>query len=245
MEQAVIVSAVRTAIGTFNGGLAEVPAPRLGAAVIREALKRAGLTGDQVDEVLMGNVLQAGLGQNTARQAAIEAGLPEFVSAATINKVCGSGLKTVALAAQAVMLGDADIMVAGGMENMSRAPYLLPNARWGYRMNDGQVVDSMVRDGLWCVMSDCHMGVTAENVSTQWEISRQESDDFSVRSQQKAGAAIASGRFKDEIVPISVPQSRGEPKVVDTDEHPRPATTVEALGRLRPAFKPDGGRVTA
>lgn len=245
MEQAVIVSAVRTAIGTFGGGFTDVPAVKLGAAVIREALLRAGLTGEQVDEVLMGNVLQAGLGQNTARLATVEAGLPESVPATTINKVCGSGLKTVAMAAQAIMLGDADIMVAGGMENMSRAPYVLPQARFGYRMNDGKIVDSMISDGLYCLMADCHMGITAENVAMQYEISRQDMDEFSVNSQRKAGEAMSSGRFKDEIVPITVPQARGEAKVVDTDEHPRPATNIEGLTRLRPAFKPDGGRVTA
>jgi len=245
VEQAVIVSAVRTAIGTFGGGFTDVPAVKLGAAVIREALLRAGLTGDQVDEVLMGNVLQAGLGQNTARLATIEAGLPDAVPATTINMVCGSGLKTVSMAAQAIMLGNNDIMVAGGMENMSRAPYVLPQARFGYRMNDGKLVDTMISDGLYCLMADCHMGITAENVAMQYEISRADMDEFSANSQRKAGEAISSGRFKDEIVPITIPQARGEAKVVDTDEHPRPTTTAEALGRLRPAFKPDGGRVTA
>lgn len=245
METAVIVSAVRTAIGSYGGGLAEVPATRLGALVIREALTRAGLSGEEIDEVLMGNVIQAGLGQNTARLAAIEAGLPQQTSATTINKVCGSGLKTVALAAQAIMLGDADFVVAGGIENMSRAPYLLEKARWGYRMGDATMIDSMVRDGLWCVMADCHMGMTAENVAAQFEITRKEMDEFSARSQANAVAAIEAGRFKEEILPVSVPQPRGDPKVVDTDEHPRPGTTVERLAALRPAFKPDGGQVTA
>ncbi|MBI4497236.1 MAG: acetyl-CoA C-acetyltransferase [Chloroflexi bacterium] len=245
METAVIVSAVRTPIGTYGGSLADIPAPRLGALVIREALQRAGLTGDEVDEVLMGNVIQAGIGQNCARLAAMEAGLPQHVPATTINKVCGSGLKTVALAAQSIMLGDADFVVAGGVESMSRAPYLLEKARWGYRMGDAPMVDAMIRDGLWCVMADCHMGMTAENVASQWEISRQEMDEFSARSQANAGAALQNGVFKDEIIPVTVPQPRGEPKVVDTDEHPRPGTTVERLAGLRPAFKSDGGRVTA
>lgn len=243
MTDSVIISAVRTAVGTMGGGFAEMPAPKMGAAVIKEALKRAGVPPDQVDEVLMGNVLSAGLGQNPARQAAIAAGLPDSVPAATINKVCGSGLKTVVLASQAVRLGDADIMVAGGVENMSRAPYVVQQGRYGYRLGDGQIIDEMIKDGLWCAIEDCHMGITAENVAEEFGITRREMDEFAARSQARAGKAIESGRFKDEIVPVEVPQGRGDPKIVDTDEHPRPDTTLERLSGLRPAFKP--GKVGA
>ncbi len=242
-DEAVIVSAVRTPIGTFGGSLAEVPAPRLGAVVIREALRRAGIAPEQVDEVIMGNVLQAGLGMNPARQAAMAAGLPETVPATTINKVCGSGLKAVVLAAQAVLTGDAEVVVAGGQENMSAAPYLLPKARFGYRMGHDQVVDSMILDGLWCAFADCHMGVTAENISERWEISRAEQDAFAAESQRRAAEAIRSGRFNDEIVPVEVTGRKGA-VVVSVDEHPRPDTTVERLAGLRPAFKKDGS-VTA
>lgn len=242
-DEAVIVSAVRTPIGTFGGSLAEVPAPRLGAVVIREALRRAGIAPDQVDEVIMGNVLQAGLGMNPARQAAMAAGLPETVPATTINKVCGSGLKAVVLAAQAVLTGDAEIVVAGGQENMSAAPYLLPKARFGYRMGHDQVLDSMILDGLWCAFADCHMGVTAENIGERWEISRAEQDAFAAESQRRAAEAIRSGRFNDEIVPVEVTGRKGT-VVVSVDEHPRPDTTVERLAGLRPAFKKDGS-VTA
>ncbi|MBI2762096.1 MAG: acetyl-CoA C-acetyltransferase [Chloroflexi bacterium] len=243
MEEAVIVSAVRTPIGTFGGGLAEMAAPRLGATVIREALSRAGLAPEQVDEVIFGNVLQAGLGMNPARQAAIAAGLPDSVPATAINKVCGSGLKTVALAAQAVLLGDADVVVAGGQENMSAAPYLLKQARYGYRMGHGELLDSMILDGLWCSLADCHMGMTAENVSTQFEVSRLDQDAFAAESQRRAAEAIKAGRFKDEIVPVEVPGRKG-PTIVDTDEHPRPDSTAERLAGLRPAFS-SGGSVTA
>jgi acetyl-CoA C-acetyltransferase len=194
---------------------------------------------EQVEEVLMGNVLQAGLGQNTARQAALSAGLPVEVPATTINKVCGSGLKAVAMA-QAIKSGDAEIVVAGGMESMSRAPYILDNARYGYRMGDGQLVDSMVRDGLWCAMEDCHMGITAENVVSQWEISREAMDEFSFGSHQRAVTARDSGVFDEEIVPVEVTGARGEKTIVDKDEHPRADTSLERLARLRPAFKPDG-----
>ncbi len=242
-DEAVIVSAVRTPIGAFGGALAEVPAPRLGAVVIREALRRAGVAPEQVDEVIMGNVLQAGLGMNPARQAAMAAGLPETVPATTINKVCGSGLKAVVLAAQAVLTGDAEVVVAGGQENMSAAPYLLPKARFGYRMGHDQLLDSMILDGLWCAFADCHMGVTAENISERWEISRAEQDAFAAESQRRAAEAVRSGRFNDEIVPVEVPSRKG-PVVVSMDEHPRPDTTVERLAALRPAFKKDGS-VTA
>jgi acetyl-CoA C-acetyltransferase len=239
-KDAVIVSAVRTAIGSFQGSLSGIPATELGSVVIQEALKRANVNGDQVDEVIMGNVLQAGLGQNPARQAWLKGGFAHTVPAMTINKVCGSGLKSVMLAAQAVLLGDADIVVAGGMENMSRAPYLLESARAGLRMGDGTMVDSMIRDGLWCAMCDIHMGVTAENIAERYGLSRAEQDEFAAWSQQKAGRAVASGRFREEIVPVPIPQKKGEPVLFDTDEFPRPETTLEGLGKLRPAFKKDG-----
>jgi len=242
VQEAVIVSAVRTAVGTYGGGLAEVPAVKLGEICIRAALERADLKADQVEEVIMGNVLQAGLGQNPARQAAVNAGLPVEVPAMTINKVCGSGLKAVALAAQAVKLGDADIVVAGGMESMSRAPYLLEKARFGYRMGDGELVDSMIRDGLWDAFNQCHMGITAENICSDCHLTREELDEFALRSQQKAIQAIAAGVFRDEIVPVEVPGRKG-PTVFDTDQQPR-ETTAEGLAKLRPAFK-QGGMVTA
>ncbi|PWI57972.1 acetyl-CoA C-acetyltransferase [Sulfoacidibacillus thermotolerans] len=243
MTEAVIVSAARTAIGSFGGSLAGIPAPELGAIVIREALARAGVSGDLVDEVIMGNVLQAGLGQNPARQAAVKAGLSYELPSFTVNKVCGSGLKSVALAAQSIRAGDQDVVVAGGMENMSRAPYLLEGARTGYRMGDQKVVDSMIRDGLWCAFNQVHMGITAENVAERNHISREEQDRFSLQSQERALAAIAAGHFKDEIVPVTLPQKKGEPVVFDTDEYPR-KTTIEALAKLRPAFKQNGS-VTA
>lgn len=242
--EVVIVSAVRTAIGNFNGSLKDVSAPELGAIAIKGALEKAGIKPEQVDEVILGNVLQAGLGQNPARQAALKAGLPETVSALTINKVCGSGLKAVHLATQAIIAGDADIVVAGGMENMSQAPYLLENARSGFRMGDQKVIDSMIRDGLWCAFNDYHMGITAENLCDQYEISREEQDQFSAWSQEKAARAIEEGKFKDEIIPVVIPQRKGEPIVFDTDEYPKKGTTAEKLGNLRPAFKKDGS-VTA
>jgi len=243
MNEVVIAGAVRTPIGTFGGAFADTPATELGAVAIAEALKRAGVKPDQVDEVIMGNVLSAGLGMNPARQASIGAGLPDTVPATSVNKVCGSGLKTVALAAQAIMLGDADIVVAGGMEGMSTSPYLLPKARYGYRMGHGEILDHMIKDGLWCSLSDCHMGNTAENVATDHEISRGDQDEFSVRSQQKTAAAWDSGRFSDEIVPVEVKQRKGT-IVVDRDEHFRADTNIEGLSKLRPAFAPDGS-VTA
>ncbi|WP_347549763.1 acetyl-CoA C-acetyltransferase [Pseudalkalibacillus hwajinpoensis] len=240
----VIVSAVRTPLGSFNGSLKSISAPELGAMVITEAVKRAGLTVDQVEEVIMGNVLQAGLGQNPARQAAIKAGVPVTTPAMTINKVCGSGLKTVHLGAQSILLGDQNIVVAGGMENMSQAPYLLNGARDGLRMGDQKMIDSMVHDGLWCAFNDYHMGVTAENLCEHYDLSREEMDEFASQSQQKAQAAIEAGRFKDEIIPVSIPQRKGNPVLFDTDEYVKHGTTAEKLAKLRPAFKKDG-RVTA
>ncbi|MCI0183366.1 acetyl-CoA C-acetyltransferase [Sulfoacidibacillus ferrooxidans] len=243
MTEAVIVSAARTALGSFMGSLANTPATELGAIVIRETLTRAGVSSDIVDEVIMGNVLQAGLGQNPARQAAIKAGLPYELPSFTVNKVCGSGLKTIALAAQSIRAGDQDVVIAGGMENMSRAPYLLEGARSGYRMGDQKVVDSMIRDGLWCAFNDVHMGITAENVAERKHISRAEQDRFSLQSQERALAAIELGHFKEEIVSVPVPQKKGDPLVFDTDEYPR-KTSAETLSKLRPAFK-QGGTVTA
>jgi acetyl-CoA C-acetyltransferase len=242
--EAVIVAAVRTAIGSFNGSLKNVSAPDLGAAVIKDALKQAGVQPGQVDEIIMGNVLQAGLGQNPARQAAIKAGIPESASSMTINKVCGSGLKAVHLAAQAIIAGDAEVVVAGGMENMSQAPYILKNARDGFKMGDQKLVDSMTSDGLTCAFNDYHMGVTAENLCSKYDIGRGEQDEFAAASQEKAAKAIEEGKFKDEIVPIDIPQRKGDPIVFDTDEYPKKGTTAEKLGGLRPAFKKDGS-VTA
>ncbi|HEY5641024.1 MAG TPA: acetyl-CoA C-acetyltransferase [Dehalococcoidia bacterium] len=242
-NEVVIAGAVRTPIGTFGGSFVDTPATTLGAVAITEALKRASVAPDQVDEVIFGNVLSAGLGMNPARQASIAAGIPETVPCTSVNKVCGSGLKTVALATQAVLLGDAEIVVAGGMENMSGSPFLLPKARYGYKMGDGEVVDHMIRDGLWCAMSDCHMGVTAENVAGDFEISRADQDEFSANSQRKTAEAWEAGRFADEIVPVEV-KKRKETVAVDRDEHFRADTTVEVLGKLRPAFAPDGS-VTA
>ncbi len=243
-NEVVIVSAVRTAMGSFMGSLKDVSAVDLGAIVIQDALKRAGVVEAAVDEVIMGNVLQAGLGQNTARQAAIKAGLPETVPALTINKVCGSGLKAVHLARQAIVAGDAEIIVAGGMENMSQAPYLLKDAREGFKMGDKNIVDSMVSDGLWCAFNDYHMGQTAENLCDRYDISREEQDELAAASQQKAAAAIETGKFKEEIVSVEVPQRKGNPIIFDTDEYVRASSTAEKLGTLRPAFKRDG-RVTA
>lgn len=243
-REIVIASAVRTAVGSFQGALKDVPATDLGAIVIKEALQRAGISGEQVSEVIMGNVLQAGLGQNPARQAAINAGLPETVPAMTINKVCGSGLKSIHLAYQAIFAGDAEIVVAGGMENMSRAPYLLEGARDGYRMGDQKVVDSMVHDGLTCAFNNYHMGTTAENLCDRYEISREEQDRFAARSQARASAAIESGRFDEEIVPVEIPQRKGDPVIFKTDEYVKASSTEEKLAKLRPAFKKDGS-VTA
>ncbi len=243
LHDAVIVSGVRTAIGTYGGGLAEVPAVKLGEVCIKAALDRADLKPDQVNEVIMGNVLQAGLGMNPARQAAIFAGLPVQIPAMTVNKVCGSGLKSVILAAQSIRLGDSEIVVAGGMESMSRAPYVLEKARFGYRMGDGQLIDEMIHDGLWDVFNDCHMGITAENICSDYHLSREELDQFALESQQRAVHAIEAGRFRDEIVPVEVPGKKGS-TIFDTDQQPRPETTAEGLAKLRPAFKKDG-EVTA
>lgn len=243
-EQIVLAAPVRTPIGTFLGSLKSVSAPELGAIVLKEAINRAQLPVDQIDEVIMGNVLQAGTGQNPARQAAIQAGIPEFVPAMTINKVCGSGLKSVQLAAQAIQTGDAEVVMAGGMENMSQAPYLSKTAREGLRMGDHQLIDSMIHDGLTCAIHDIHMGVTAENVAEKYGLTREELDQFAAASHQKSAAAIENGRFTDEIVPVSVPQRKGDPLLVSVDEHVRPGTTVEKLAKLRPAFKKEGA-VTA
>jgi acetyl-CoA C-acetyltransferase len=239
MEDAVIVSAVRTAVGSFGGQFKDVPATELGAHAVRAALERAGISGEEVDEVVLGCVLQAGLGQNPARQAAIAAGIPHEVPATTINMLCGSGLKAVAIASQMIRAGDVDIVVAGGMENMTRAPYLIPSGRFGARMGDAQLIDSMVHDGLWDAFNDIHMGVTAENLAEQYGISREEQDEFAAGSQQKAERAVADAVFKDEIVPIEVPV-KGGTRVVDNDEHPRPGTTAEALAKLRAPFRRDG-----
>jgi len=240
MKEAVIVSAARTAIGTFSGTLANTSASELGAVAIRAALERAKMEPGAVDEVLMGCILQAGQGQNPARQAALKAGLPVEIPCTTINKVCGSGLKSVALAAQSIMAGDAEIVVAGGAENMNLAPYMLDKARTGYRMGHGQLIDSMIHDGLWCIFGDTHMGITAENLAEKYGVSRAEQDEFAAASQAKAAAAIESGRFADEIVPVMLPQRKGDPIRFDKDEHVRPGTTVESLAKLRPAFKKDG-----
>jgi acetyl-CoA C-acetyltransferase len=240
MQQAVIVSAVRTAIGKFGGSLAKIPAPELGALVIKEAIARAGLTPEQVEGVIMGQVLCAGSGQNPARQATIKAGLPLVTPAMTINVVCGSGLKSVMLAAQAIATGEADIMVAGGQENMSASPHVLMGSRDGYRMGDAKMIDTMIVDGLWDVYNKYHMGITAENVSKQWGIDRAQQDAFAAASQQKAVAAQDAGRFKDEIVPVMIPQRKGDPIAFDTDEFVNRKTNVEALAGLKPAFDKEG-----
>ena len=244
MREVVIASAVRTAIGTFGGALKDVPAADLGAIVIKEAVNRAGIKPELVNEVVMGNVIQAGLGQNVARQAAVKAGLPIEIPAMTLNMVCGSGLRSVALAAQMIKAGDCDVVVAGGMENMSRAPYALETTRWGQRMGDGKLVDTMIKDALSDAFNNYHMGVTAENIVKEWGLTREELDEFSLNSQLKAEKAIKEGKFKDEIVPVMVPQRKGEPKVFDTDEGPRFGSTIEGLARLKPCFIKDG-KVTA
>jgi acetyl-CoA C-acetyltransferase len=245
MQEAVIVSAVRTPVGSFGGQFKDVPATELGVRAVSAALERAGIAADQVEEVVLGCVLQAGLGQNPARQVAIGAGIPKEVPATTINMLCGSGLKAVAIASQMIRAGDVDVVVAGGMENMTRAPYLVPTARYGARMGPAQMIDSMVFDGLTDAFNDIHMGVTAENLAEQYGITREEQDEFAADSQQKAERAVADGVFKEEIVPVEVPAKREQTQVVDTDEHPRAGTTAEGLGKLRAAFKRDGGTVTA
>jgi acetyl-CoA C-acetyltransferase len=241
-DDVVIISGCRTAVGKFQGGLSDVSAPQLGAIVVREAVKRAGLNSEQVDECIMGNVLPAGLGQNPARQAAIFAGLSPTTGAMTINKVCGSGLKAVALAAQAIQTGNSSIVVAGGMESMTNAPYLLPQARKGYRLGNGKVIDSMVHDGLWDIYNDYHMGVTGENVAEKYGITREEQDEFAVNSHRKAIAAWKECRFKSQIAPVEIPAKRkGEaPILFEKDESPREDTSVETLRGLKPAFKKDG-----
>lgn len=239
MREAVIVSALRTPVGSYGGSLQNVGAVELGSLAISAVLKKAAVDPHSVDEVLLGSVLQSGLGQNVARQAAIKAGLPVETPCTTVNKVCGSGLKTIALAATAIVSGEADIIVAGGTENMSAAPYAVDKARWGARMGDFGMIDLMVKDGLWCAVGDYHMGMTAENLAEKYRISREEQDQFAFESQEKAGAAIAAGRFKEEIVPVAMKQRKGEIKYFSVDEHPR-STSLEALAGLRPAFKKDG-----
>lgn len=244
MQDVVIVAATRTAVGSFQGSLAHVPAVELGAAVIRQLLAQTGLDGAQVDEVIMGQVLTAGAGQNPARQAAIKAGLPFAVPALTLNKVCGSGLKALHLGAQAIRCGDAEVIIAGGQENMSLSNYVMPGARTGLRMGHAQIVDTMISDGLWDAFNDYHMGITAENLVAKYDISREAQDAFAAASQQKATAAIEAGRFVDEITPVLIPQRKGDPIAFTTDEQPRAGTTAESLAKLRPAFKKDGS-VTA
>lgn len=244
IKEAVIISAVRTPVGKFLGALKGFKATDLGAIAVREAVKRAGVSANDVDEVIMGCVIQAGLGQNPARQAALRGGLPDTVSAVTVNKVCGSGLKAIMMAAQGVQLGDTEIVVAGGMESMSNAPYLLPKAREGYRLGHGTIVDTVISDGLWCAFDDQHMGCTGEVVSERFHVSREEQDEYALNSHRKASAAIKAGKFKEEIVPIEIPQRKGTPIIFDTDEPVREDTSLESLGKLKPAFK-EGGTVTA
>ena len=245
LNEAVIISAARTPVGKFLGSLKGFSATELGAIVVRESVKRAGVKPENVDEVIMGCVIQAGLGQNPARQAALNGGLPSTVSAVTVNKVCGSGLKAVMMAAQGVQLGDTEIVVAGGMESMSNAPYLLQKAREGYRLGNGELVDSMINDGLWCAFENYHMGCTGEVVAEEYSIGRSQQDEFAVNSHRKAAAAIKAGKFKDEIVPVEIKQKKGPALMFDTDETVREDTTVEVLGKLKPAFKAEGGTVTA
>jgi acetyl-CoA C-acetyltransferase len=240
MARTLIAGAVRTPIGRFLGALKGLSATDLGARAVRETLRRTGIPPEAVGEVIMGNVVQAGLGQNPARQAALRGGLPTKVGALTVNKVCGSGLKSVSLATQAVMLGDHEVVVAGGMESMSNAPYLLTRAREGYRMGNDQILDSMIIDGLWDVYENYHMGCTGENVARKYDISRRAQDEYAAASHRKAIAAMDAGKFKAEIVPVSIPQKKGDPVVLDTDEGPRRDTSAETLARLKPAFKPDG-----
>ena len=244
LNEAVIISAARTPVGKFLGSLKGFSAPELGSIVVRESVKRAGIKPEEVDEVIMGCVIQAGLGQNPARQAALRGGLSPSVAAVTVNKVCGSGLKAVMMAAQAVKLGDSEMVVAGGMESMSNAPYLIPKAREGYRLGNGELVDSMINDGLWCAFDNYHMGCTGELVADEYSVSRSEQDEFAVNSHRKAAAAIKDGRFKDEIVAVEIPQKKGPAVVFDTDETVREDTSVEVLGKLKPAFKKEGS-VTA
>ena len=245
MKEVYLVSRDRTAVGSFGGTLKSTPAVELGALVIKEALKRGGVEASQVNELFFGNVLQAGLGQNPARQAALKAGLPIETPATTLNKVCGSGLHSVSIAYRTIMAGEAECVVAGGMESMSMAPYAINSARWGARMNNTSMTDVMVNDGLWDAFNNCHMGITAENVAEKYGITREMQDELALRSQTRAAAAIAEGKFKDEIVPVVIPQKKGDPIVFDTDEYVKPGTTMEKLAKLKPAFKRDGGTVTA
>ena len=244
LNEAVIISAARTPVGKFLGSLKGFSAPELGSIVVRESVKRAGIKPEEVDEVIMGCVIQAGLGQNPARQAALRGGLSPTVAAVTVNKVCGSGLKAVMMAAQAIKLGDSEMVVAGGMESMSNAPYLMPKAREGYRLGNGELVDSMINDGLWCAFENYHMGCTGELVADEYSVSRAEQDEFAANSHYKAAAAIKAGKFKDEIVAVEIPQKKGPAVVFDTDETVREDTSVEVLGKLKPAFKKEGS-VTA
>ena len=240
MRDVIIASIVRTPVGSFGGALKDVSSVRIGTLVVKEAMKRAGIEPGQVENVIMGNVLQAAQGQNVARQILIHAGIPQEIPAMSINKVCASGLRSVSLAAQIIKAGDADIIVAGGTENMSAAPYALMKARWGYRMGESNIVDTMIKDGLWDAFNDYHMGITAENVGEKWKLTRKEVDEFAVATQQKAEAAIKSGRFKDEIVGVEIAGKKGDAIVFDTDEFPRFGATIEAMSKLKPAFKKDG-----
>src|SRR5437762_13206769 len=244
IRDAVIISAVRTPVGKFLGALKSFKATDLGAIVVREAVKRAGVKPEDVDEVIMGCVIQAGLGQNPARQAALHGGLPDKVSAVTVNKVCGSGLKAIMMAAQGVQLGDTEIVVAGGMESMSNAPYLIPKAREGYRLGHGTMLDSAIQDGLWCSFDDQHLDSSGEVVYEQYHVSRAEQDEYALKSHRKASAAIKAGKFKEEIVPVEIPQKKGAAVIFDTDEPVREDTSMESLAKLKPAFK-EGGTVTA
>src|ERR671926_98079 len=244
LNEAVIISAARTPVGKFLGSLKNFTAPQLGAMVVRESVRRAGVKPEEVDEVIMGCVIQAGLGQNPARQAALRGGIPFGVSAVTVNKVCGSGLKAVMMAAQGVQLGDAEIVVAGGMESMTNAPYLIPKARQGYRLGNGELGDAVIHDGLWCAFENYHMGNTGEVVAERYHVTRAEQDEYALNSHRKAAAAIKAGKFRDEILPVEIPQKKGAPLVFDTDETVREDTSMEALGKLRPAFR-EGGTVTA
>src|SRR5687768_9144228 len=240
LNEAVIISAARTPVGKCLGSLKGFTAPELGAIAVRESVKRAGVKPEEVDEVIMGCVIQAGLGQNPARQAALRGGLSPSVAAVTVNKVCGSGLKAVMMAAQAVKLGDSEMVVAGGMESMSNAPYLIPKAREGYRLGNGELVDSMINDGLWCAFENYHMGCTGELVADEYSVGRAEQDEFATSSHRKAAAAIKSGKFKDEIVAVEIPQRKGPTIIFDTDETVREDTSVDTLGKLKPAFKKEG-----
>ncbi|SCX86628.1 acetyl-CoA C-acetyltransferase [Alkaliphilus peptidifermentans] len=240
MREVVIVGAARTPIGNFGGSLSSLTAVDLGVVAAKAAINRAGITPDMIDEVLVGNILSVGLGQNPARQVAIGSEIPETVPAMTINKLCGSGLRAISMAAQFIMLGDADVVLAGGIESMSNAPYTIPKARWGHKMGNGEIIDTMILDGLTDAFNNIHMGITAENIAEKWNFTREEQDQFALNSQHKAEKAQKEGRFKNEIVPVVIPQRKGDPIVVDIDEFPKHGLTIEKLGKLRPAFKKDG-----